>query len=94
MTLEEAKGLKVGMILYSTVYMNADGTAQKWKVNGKVKVWRRHPERVNVPIKRGLYTYDYLTHLDLEYLSLTEKKEEQNTNNAPEVIEGVRDGNI
>jgi hypothetical protein len=43
----------------------------RWKVNGKVKIWKRSPERVQVPLKHGLYTYGYLTEDNLELFSLT-----------------------
>ena len=67
MTLLEAKNLKSGDIVEHFKNKNADGTPQRWKVNGKVKTWKRSPERVRVPLKHGLYAYDYLdeTCLDL-----------------------------
>jgi hypothetical protein len=69
-TLEEAKALKVGQTLYHTVYRNADGTPQRWRVNGKVKTWKRDPFLVKVPIKYGLRWYDCLTEKDLDLVSL------------------------
>lgn len=33
----------------------------KWRVNGKIKTWKREPERFQLPIKHGLYSYAYLT---------------------------------
>jgi len=32
-----------------------------WRVNGKIKTWKRDPERFQLPIKYGLKTCDYLT---------------------------------
>jgi len=69
MTLSQAKQLKPGTVLYHRHNRNADGTPQRWKVNGKPKTWKRSPERVQVPIKHGLYAYDYLTENDLELLT-------------------------
>ena len=69
-TIEQAKGLKYGDTLYHTENKNADGTMQRWKVNGQVKVWKRSPERVRVPVKHGLYRYDYVTERDLHLVSL------------------------
>ena len=71
-TLEQAKQLRNGDTLYHVRNRNADGTAQRWRVNGKPKTWKRSPERVQVPLKHGLYTYDYLTEAYLDDVSLTD----------------------
>jgi len=60
-TLEQAKNLKVGDILYHNGSSNKDGTPTRWKVNGKPKTWKRQPGMVRVPLKHGLYSFDYLT---------------------------------
>lgn len=52
-TLQEAKQLKPGDILH-------DRNKRRWKVNGQVKVWKTDPNRIRVPLKHGLYTYDAL----------------------------------
>ena len=64
-TLEEAKQLKTGQILYHRSLRNADEGPQRWKVNGMVKTWKRSPDEIRVPIKRGLYEFDYLTEADV-----------------------------
>ena len=69
-TLQQAKNLKHGDILHHTVNKNADGTPQRWRVNGMVKRWKRNPDRIQVPLKHGLYRYDYLTENDLDIVSL------------------------
>jgi len=69
-TLQQAKDLKHGDILHHTVNKNADGTPQRWRVNGMVKRWKRNPDRIQVPLKHGLYRYDYLTENDLDIVSL------------------------
>ena len=69
-TLQQAKDLKHGDILHHTVNKNADGTPQRWRVNGMVKRWKRNPDRIQVPLKHGLYRYDYLTESDLDLVSL------------------------
>lgn len=69
-TLEQAKKLQSGQILYHAFNKNADGTPQRWKVNGKVKTWKTMPDRVQVPLKHGLYAYDYLTESDLGLVNL------------------------
>ena len=72
-TLEEAKNLCVGQIIYHRHNKNADGTPQRWKVNGQVKTWKRSLNKVKVPLKHGLYTYGYLTEDVLSVISLTDK---------------------
>ena len=69
-TLQQAKDLKHGDILHHTVNKNADGTPQRWRVNGMVKRWKRNPDRIQVPLKHGLYRYDYLTENDLDLVNL------------------------
>jgi hypothetical protein len=70
-TLEQAKALTSGTILYHINHRNSDGSPERWRVNGKVKTWKREPNRVQVPIKYGLRTCDYLTETSLHYLCLT-----------------------
>ena len=56
-TFEQAKELKYGDILI-------DNKGKRWKVNGAVKLWKRTPTRIRVPLKHGLYTYDAITDHD------------------------------
>lgn len=60
LTLVEAKLLKYGTTLYHTTLRNADGTALRARVNGKVYTWKTQPERVRVPMKYGMREYFYL----------------------------------
>ena len=69
-TLAQAKALNPGTTLYHTINENADGTPQRWRVNGVPKTWKTRPNEVRVPIKHGLRDYDYLTHDDLDLVSL------------------------
>jgi len=71
-TLDQAKALSYGDMIHHNTDKNADGTPQRWRVNGKPKVWKTRPDEVQVPIKRGMYEYDYLTHYDLTKFSLGE----------------------
>lgn len=71
-TLSQAKALRPGQILYHKTNRNADGSPQRWKVNGKPKTWKRDLGRVEVPLKFGLYGYDKLTENELHLVSLTE----------------------
>jgi len=70
-TLNEAKNLKHGQIIYHTIHKNSDGTAQRWKVNGKVQTWKKDLNRVKIPVKYGMYRYDYITENELDLISLT-----------------------
>jgi len=74
LTLNQAKKLRVGQTLYHLKNKNADGTAQRWRVSGKVKTWKTMPERVEVPLKYGLYGTAKLSESDLHLVSLTEPK--------------------
>lgn len=69
-TIEQAKELKHGDMLHHETNKNADGTPQRWKVNGKVKRWKRTPNKIEIPLKHGLYRFDYLTENDLNLVSL------------------------
>ena len=71
-TLDQAKELTIGTILYHVSNRNADNTPQRWRVNGMVKTWKRDLTRVKVPLKYGMYGYDYLTENDLDLVCLTE----------------------
>ena len=73
-SLKQAKRLKPGNTVYHVINRNADNTPQRWKVNGKVKTWTKSLDRVSVPIKHGLYSYDYITERDLHLISTTEKQ--------------------
>lgn len=64
-TLEQAKQLRYRETIYSVMDKNADGTPQRWRVNGKVQLWKRNAGRIRIPIKRGLYENSYLTENNL-----------------------------
>jgi len=70
LTLEQAKELKRGTILFHLVDKNSDGSSKRWKVNGMPKVWKRDSTRVQVPVKHGLYAHDYITESELNLVSL------------------------
>ncbi len=69
-TLDQAKNLKVGTILYHVKNKNADGTPQRWRVNGKVKTWKRDTSEIRIPVKHGLRTHDYITWHELHLVCL------------------------
>lgn len=83
MTLEQAKLLNCGDILHEQ--WGPECRQFDWKVNGKVKTWKRDPYRVEIPLKRGskrlisLYDYGRITEWNLHMFHLaadcpTEKK--------------------
>lgn len=75
--LEKAKLLCPGDVILDAIYKNADGTPARWKVNGKVKEWKRDPSKISIPLKYGLWTYDYLTEHNLEGFNLPEELEKK-----------------
>ena len=72
MDLQDAKNLAIGEVIYHNVYTNADGSPQRWRVNGMVKTWKTVPNQVKVPIKHGLWDYDYLTDENMGMFRLEE----------------------
>lgn len=71
LTLAQVKALKHGTIVYDKNFNNADGTPKRWRVNGKVRTWKRSPDRVEVPIKCGLYQFHYITEHNYTQYSLS-----------------------
>ena len=49
---------------------NSQGGCERWKINGKVKRWKRQPNRFEVPIKHGLYSYGYLRNSNVDFFHL------------------------
>lgn len=70
LTLDEAKRLRVGQALFHRFNKNADGTAQKWRVNAKVRVWERDPSKIKISVKSGTHLYDTITENELGMVSL------------------------
>ena len=67
MTFDEAKNLKHGQILLHKFNKNADGTPQRWRVNGKVKITKTG---IRIPVKYGLRFCDYVTEKELELVEI------------------------
>ena len=74
LSLEQAKALSPGTILYHDLNRNADNTPQRWRVNGKPKTWKTRLGEVRVPVKHGLYQYGYVTQDELDLVCLTEEE--------------------
>lgn len=56
MTIDQAKQLKSGDWIYSTVSFDRKGNPHRAKVTS-VKTWKRSPNRIEVRWKHGLYLY-------------------------------------
>lgn len=69
-TLEQAKALRPGDMVHHVLNKNSDGTPERWKVNGRPKIWSTRPDEVRVPIKYGLKTCDYITEQNLDLVNL------------------------
>lgn len=71
-TIEQAKQLTYGIELHHDNLKNANGkSCQVFRLNGKVKTWKRNPNRIEIPIKRGLYEYYRITEKELNQFHLS-----------------------
>jgi hypothetical protein len=64
MTLEEAKLLLPGDSIW---FLANDGSARRLKVNGAVRRWKRQPDKIEVPVKYGMYEYALLHNHDFGF---------------------------
>lgn len=48
-------------MFYHVTLRNSDGSALRARRNGKTKIWKRSPERFQVPVKYGLRECFYIT---------------------------------
>lgn len=53
-TLEQAKKLEYGTVLYHIENRDSNGDPQQWRVAGAPRTWKTMPERVVVPLRYGL----------------------------------------
>jgi hypothetical protein len=65
MTLDEVKALRYGDHVDC---LDLNGNVRTVKINGKVRRWKRDPDRVEVPCKYGLYEYITFTNADINRL--------------------------
>jgi len=73
-TIEQAKQLKYRQIIFHCVNRNKDGTPQRWRINGSIKLWKRSPNKIEIPLKCGLRVYDHLTEKTLDLMCLTSEE--------------------
>lgn len=79
LSLSQAKHLRHGQTVYEIGAFNADGSARRWRVSGKVKTWKTMPDRVHVPIKHGLYDSYFIEEFNLRNFTLTEPSARKKT---------------
>jgi hypothetical protein len=72
MTIAEAKALTWNDVIYYKHHRNADGTLARFRVTGKVKTWKKDPNRIRVPLKRGMYEFWALTEDNINDFLLSE----------------------
>lgn len=65
-SVKEARRLRVGDILYHNFYKNKDGSPQRWKVNGEIKIWKGDKNKIEIPIKNGIQGLDIITEADFD----------------------------
>lgn len=65
-TIEQAKELKYGQL----VHFYRKGKCDNWKVTGKVKLWKRNPNRIEIPVKHVLYSHGKLNQFNLSQVHL------------------------
>jgi len=58
-------------VIYVLGYYNLDGTPACFRVNGKIKTWKRDTERFELPIVHGLKDFNYLTNNNCHKFSLS-----------------------
>lgn len=71
-TIEQAKQLTYGSEIHANDYFNSNGTCQRFRLNGKVRTWKRDLNRIEIPVKRGLYQYYTITNRELDQFHLVE----------------------
>jgi hypothetical protein len=71
--VEEAKQLTYRNTVYHQDLRGSDNLPLRARVNGACKLWKRSPERFEIPIKHGLYNSGYITETNKQDWCLTEE---------------------
>lgn len=82
LSIEQVKQLKHGDIIYQILVSTSNHSPSNttmvkaskpiaWRVNGKIKLWKRQPDKFSLPVKHGLYQYGYITEDNCHVMSLT-----------------------
>lgn len=54
MTIDEIRALRPDQ---RVKFLAHDGTMRELKINGRIRTWKRDPDRIEVPVKYGMYEY-------------------------------------
>lgn len=75
LTLERAKELKHDDFIFivKRPRIELPPVLERWRVTGKVKLWKRSPDRIQVPIKHGMYSYGHLTEKSIDFFEIEKK---------------------
>lgn len=64
------------IVLHHNTLRNSDGSCQRWWINGRMKIWKRQPNRFQIPVKRGLYEFNHITNENASHYHLEEDCEQ------------------
>lgn len=70
-TMKQVLELPIGYELHHRFATNADGSPERWRINGKVQTWKTRPRDFKVPVKRGLRQHSYITQNEVHHFCLT-----------------------
>lgn len=62
-TLDDARNARIGAITHYAPACSPT-RVERWRVNGKCKLWKTRPGEFRLPIKFGLYGHSYITELN------------------------------
>ena len=71
LTMEEAKALKVGDVLHHDTQKQSRNHPSRVRVSGHPKTWKRSPDRIEIPVKHGIYTGFRIDQDDLKHYTKT-----------------------
>lgn len=49
---------------HSSVWKNKDESCQRWRRNGKTKIWKTRPNDFRMPIKYGIRDFSYIIYVE------------------------------
>jgi hypothetical protein len=76
-TIEQAMLLSHGDVIHQNDDENADGTCVRWRVSGKIKLWKTRPLEFRVPLKYGMYDNGEITHRNAHLFHMPKDGKEQ-----------------
>ena len=72
LTRADLENLKPGQLLFHRTRQGSDHLPVRCRVNGKLRTWKRDPERFELPVKHGLRNCFYITPTNLAEWSAEE----------------------